>query len=60
MVKRKALLYSYSDDKNYEVWIDENTDINSDSFEWENILLEPIEGICEGINTENGVSWGWA
>ena len=26
VVKRKALLYSYSDDKNYEVWIDENTD----------------------------------
>lgn len=60
MAKRKASLYSYSEDKNYEISIDESIDLDSDDFDWEKELLEPIEENGEHPNCENGVSWGWS
>lgn len=63
MAKRKALLYSYAEDKNYEIEVEENIfDVEDDEeFDWETNLLFPIEdeqGVR--VNTECGVSWGWA
>ena len=60
MAKRKALLYSYSDDKYYEIKIDSNIDLSADNFDWENKLLEPIQENGEYPDVDNGVSWGWA
>jgi hypothetical protein len=57
--RRVAILYSYWDDENYEVEIPENTDLDDEFFDWEEVLLKPLEdqGIEVGIGT--GVSWGW-
>lgn len=60
MAKRKALLFTYSDNENFEIEIDENIDLDADDFDWEKELLEPIEDNGESPNVENGVSWGWA
>jgi hypothetical protein len=59
MAKRKAALYSYSQDENYELEIEETTDLNADGFDWEEILLIPLEARGENINVSNGVGWGW-
>lgn len=56
---RLALLYSYGDDENYEVEIPENTDLDDDFFDWEEILLKPIEEAGHEVNIMVGVSWGW-
>jgi hypothetical protein len=60
MAKRKALLYTYSEDSNYEIEIEASTDLNTDGFDWEKILLEPLNDQGDYPNVDNGVSWGWA
>ena len=60
MEKRKALLFTYSDNDNFEIEIDKNTGLDSDDFDWEKELLEPIEEKGDCPNVGNGVSWGWA
>ena len=56
---RLAYLYSYADNYNYEIKIPSDTDLDSDDFSWEEILLSPLEDRGEEINTDSGVSWGW-
>lgn len=60
MAKRKALLYTYSEDNNYEIEIEESTDLTADGFDWEKELLEPLNDKGENPIIDNGVSWGWA
>jgi len=60
MAKRKALLYTYLEDSNYEIEIEASTDLNADGFDWEKILLEPLNNQGDYPNCDNGVSWGWA
>lgn len=60
MAKRKALLFTYSDNENFEIEIEDNTELGADDFNWETILLKPIEENGEQLNVDNGVSWGWA
>jgi hypothetical protein len=60
MAKRKALLYTYSEDNNYEIEIEASTDLNDDVFDWEKTLLEPLNDQGDYPNVDNGVSWGWA
>lgn len=56
---RVCVLYSHWDDETYEVEIPSNTDIEDEFFDWEEILLKPIEekGIEVGIGI--GMSWWW-
>lgn len=56
---RICVFYSYWDDETYEVEIPSNTNIEDEFFDWEEILLKPIEekGIEVGIGT--GISWWW-
>lgn len=56
---RICVLYSYWDDETYDVEIPSDTDIEDEFFDWEEILLKPIEdkGIVVGIGT--GMSWWW-
>jgi hypothetical protein len=60
MALRKALLFSYAENKNYPIEIEESTDLDDDNFDWETELLHAIEEGGETPNTSNGVSWAWA
>ena len=57
--ERLAVLYSYEDDENYEVRIPASTDLDDDYFDWEEVLLKPLEDQGHEINIMLGVSWGW-
>jgi hypothetical protein len=57
--ERLAVLYSYGDDENYEVKISKDTDLDDEFFDWEEVLLKPLEDQGHEINIMLGVSWGW-
>jgi hypothetical protein len=57
--ERFAVLYSYGDDENYEVKISKDTDLDDEFFDWEEVLLKPLEDQGHEINIMLGVSWGW-